>query len=215
MVAKLFVGVFILTLAPVIVAAQNAVLLSSDDIYLTTRLTKGTSGAPASGAMISIPTRLCGFQIRGNHRSRTIPRTEWDINIDEIDSGTDRIAGITAGAFDVVSGHERKARPPIVDLSFSIEGNPQTIAARIVGAPNADNGIKAVLETESAKQLFSAFSDDAHILTIALKYADSSSDALQIRGYRDLRKFGGGKNSMFNECLRGHIPERGIQEPIP
>jgi hypothetical protein len=49
MVAKLFVGVFILTLAPAIAAAQDAVLLSSDDIFLTTRLTKGTSGAPASG----------------------------------------------------------------------------------------------------------------------------------------------------------------------
>jgi len=214
MVAKLFTGVFILTLAPAIVAAQNAVLLSNDDVYLTTRFTKGTLGAPASEGMVSVPTRLCGFQIRGNHRNQAIPRVEWDINIDEIDSGADRIAGVTAGAFDVVGSHERKARPAIVDLTFSIEGNPQTIPARIVGAPNADNGIKAVLETESAKQLFSAFSDDTHILTITLKYADNGSDVLQIRGYHDQRKFGGGKNSMFNDCLRGYLPDRGIQRPI-
>jgi hypothetical protein len=164
--------------------------------------------------MTSLPTRLCGFQIRGNHRSHANPRVEWDINVDEIDSGADRIAGVTAGVFDVV-GHERKAHPPIVDLSFSIEGNPQTIAARIVGAPNADNGIKAVLETEPAKQLFSAFSDDTHLLTITLKYADNSSGVLQIRGYHDQRKFGGGKNSMFNDCLRGYMPDRGIQVPLP
>jgi hypothetical protein len=213
-IAKLFVAVFILTLAPVIVGAQNVVPLSTDDIYLTTRLTKGALGAPASGGAPSVTTRLCGFQIRANHRSRANPREEWDINIDEIDSGAERIAGVTAGVFDVV-GHERKARPPIVDLSFSIEGNPQTIPARIVGAPNADNGIKAFLQTEPAGQLFEAFSDDTHILSITLKYADDSSDVLQIRGYHDLRKFGGGKNSMFNECRRGHLPERGTQMPIP
>ncbi len=214
MVAKLFVGIFILALAPAIVAAQNPVLLSSDDIYLTTRLTKRASGAPPSEGMTSAPTRLCGFQIRGNHRSRANPRVEWDMNIDEIDSGPDRVVGVTAGVFDVV-GHQRKARPPIVDFSFSIEGDPQTIPARIVGTPNADNGITAVLETVPARQLFSAFSDDTHILTITLKYADSSTDVLQIRGYHDQRKFGGGKNSMFNECLRGRMPARGIQMPIP
>jgi hypothetical protein len=214
MVAKLSVGVFILTLAPAIVAAQNAVLLSSDDIYLTTRATKRTLAAPASEGTTTFPTLLCGFQIRGNHRSRANPRVEWDLNIDEIESGAGRIAGVTAGVFDVV-GHQRKARPPIVDLSFSIEGNPLAIPARIVGAPNGDNGIKAFLEMDPANQLFSAFSDDTHILTITLKYADNSSDVLQMRGYHDWRKFGGGRNSMFNECLRGRMPRRGIEMPIP
>jgi hypothetical protein len=84
-----------------------------------------------------------------------------------------------------------------------------------VGAPNGDNGIKAFLELEPANQVFSAFSDDTRILTITLKYADNSSDVLQVRGYHDWRKFGGGKNSMFNECLRGHMPPRGIEMPIP
>ena len=58
--------------------------------------------------MLSAPTRLCGI----------------------------RIAGVTAGVFDVVA-QERKARPRIVDLSFPIEGNSQAISAQIVGAPNA------------------------------------------------------------------------------
>jgi hypothetical protein len=84
-----------------------------------------------------------------------------------------------------------------------------------VGEPNADNGIKAVLEMEPANQLFLAFSDDTRILTITLKYADNSSDVLQIRGYHDWRKFGGGKNSMFNERLRGRMPPRGMSRPVP
>jgi hypothetical protein len=59
---------------------------------------------------------------------------------------------VTAGVFDVV-GKGRKARAPIVNLSFSIEGNPQVIPAQIVGAPNDSNGIKAFLQTEHANQL--------------------------------------------------------------
>jgi hypothetical protein len=203
---SLAVIVFVLTAAPTIVAAQNPVLLESDDVYLTWQLAKRP--LPSRGAtdsMIAAPTRYCGFQIRGNHRSRANPRAEWDLNIDQVNLNPGRIVGITAGAFNV-TGHERKPRPPIVDLSFSIEGNPQAIPARIVGAPNADNGIKAVLETEPADQLFAAFSDDRHPIMIALKYLDGSSDLLQIRGYHDWRKFGGGKNSMFNECLRGYTP---------
>ena len=37
-------------------------------------------------------------------------------------------------------------------------------------------------QTAAANQLFSAFSDDRHRISIALKYADSSSDLLQLRG---------------------------------
>jgi hypothetical protein len=87
-------------------------------------------------------------------------------------------------------GQERKPRPPIVDLSFSIKGDPQPIPAQIVGAPNADNAIKAVLEPDPASRLFSALSEYSHIVTIALTYKDSSSDVLQDTGVsrRDNRR---------------------------
>jgi hypothetical protein len=212
--AKLSVGVFILALAPAIVAAQSTVRLDSDDVYFTSQITKKALPTRGSESMSYAPTRLCGFQIRGNHRSRANPRVEWDMNIDQIESDAGPIAGVTAGAFDVV-GRERRARPPIVDLEFSIEGNPQAIPARIVGTPNASNGIKAVLETESANQLFSAFSDDTHTITIALKYLDNSSDVLEIRGWRGWREFGNGRNSLFKECLRGYTPVRGTLRPVP
>jgi hypothetical protein len=206
MTANLSVGVVILTLAPALVAAQNPVSLSSDDLYFTAQRLGGAlpdRGGPV--AMVRAPTRMCGFQIHGNHRSRANPRVEWDINIDEINIDAGRIVGVTAGVFDVV-GKERKARPAIVDLSFSIEGSSQVIPARIVGAPNPDNGIKAVLQTDSGDQLFDALSNDAHLVTIALKYADNNSDVLQIRADHDWRVLGGGKNSLFNQCLRGYTP---------
>lgn len=216
MTAHLTVGALILALAPAIVAAQNPVLLSSDDLYFSAALAKKpvATRTGATDSMANAPTVLCGFQIRGNHRSRANPRVEWDMNIDEISTNAGRVAGVTAGVFDV-AGHERKARPAIVNLSFSIEGNAQPIPALIVGAPNADNGIKALLETDSADQLFAALSNDAHLITIALTYADSSSDVLQIRANHDWRKFGGEKNSMFNQCLRGHTPVGNIKRAVP
>jgi hypothetical protein len=214
MTAKLYVGFLFFAFAPFLVAAQGVVRLDSDDVYFTSQLAKKPLPARAPESMVNAATRLCGFQIRGNHRSRANPRIEWDMNIDEINSDAGRIAGVTAGVFDVV-GHERKARPPIVDLSFSIEGSPNAIPARIVGAPNAANGIKAFLDTDSANQLLSAFSDDTHAITISLKYLDNSTDVLQIRGWHDWRKFGGGKNSLLNECLRGYTPVRGLLTPMP
>jgi hypothetical protein len=59
---------------------------------------------------------MCGFQIRGNHMSRKVPRPEWDINIDQIVAGNARVAGVSAGAFDVTSNDKtimRNPRPPI------------------------------------------------------------------------------------------------------
>jgi hypothetical protein len=66
-------------------------------------------------------SRRTGFSIRGKRHSRANPRVEWDLNIDELMAGTTRIAGISAGTFDVV-GHERKPRSPIVELNFLITG---------------------------------------------------------------------------------------------
>jgi hypothetical protein len=216
MTTKLAVSVLLFALAPAIAAAQKTILLSSDDLYFAAQLAKkplpSRTGATDSAA--NAPTRICGFQIRGNHQSRANPRVEWDINIDEINLETGRIAGVTAGTFDV-AGHGRKARPAIVELGFSIEGSPQAIPARIVGAPNADNGIKAMLETDPANQLFAALSTDAHLISISMKYADDTVEVLQIRPNHDWRKFAGEKNSMFQECLRGYTPVGNIKRAMP
>jgi hypothetical protein len=209
--SKLSVGVFILTLAPALVAAQSPMLLGADDIYFTWKLAKQPLMGPHGDSTIHATTGLCGFQILGNHRNTANPRVEWDMNIDSIRSDSGWISALTADTFEVV-GQERKPRPPIIDLSFSIKGDSQPILAKIEGAPNADNGIKAFLETEPANRLFAALSDYSNLVTIALKYKDNTSEVLQIRGYR----YGttGGKNSAFNSCLRGYTPIRRTR-PVP
>ncbi len=212
MMSRLSVGVFILMLAPAVIAAQSPVLLGNDDIYFTFELAEQPLLGTGHVSMVHARTRICGFQIRGNHRNSANPRVEWDMNIDSIHSDAGWISGVWADVFDVV-GQERKPRPPIVDLSFSIEGDPQLIAARIVGAPNTDNAIKAVLDNEPANRLFSALSGNNHLVTIALTYKDNGSDVIQIRGYHDGTT--GGRNSLFNNCLRGYTPIRGRARPVP
>jgi len=181
--------------------------LAGDDLYFQYRPAHGVT--PLGTKITYQPPKnavgLCGFSIRGNHNSRANPRVEWDLNIDELMAGSTRVAGISAGTFDVV-GHERKPRSPIVELNFSIEGEPQAISAQIVGSPNTDNAIKALLETEPANKLFIALSDP-HWITISLKYADNTADLLQIRGGRFWRDVSGGQNTFFAKCLRGDTPD--------
>jgi hypothetical protein len=181
--------VLFLALGPVPAFSQAPIRLDAGDVYFQFR--------PASqkGAV-----GLCGFNIRGNHNSRANPRVEWDLNIDELMAGTTRVVGVSAGTFNVV-GHDRKARAPIVELNFSVDGDPQPIPARMVGLPNADNAVKALLDEASANKLFTAFSEGRRV-TISFKYADDTADVLQVEGWR----FGSGKNSDFNQCLRGFTP---------
>jgi hypothetical protein len=49
--------------------------------------------------------------------------------------------------------------------------------------------------------LFAEFQTEQPIL-IAMQYADRTTDQLEVRGFRDRRRFGG-KNSYFEECCGG------------
>jgi hypothetical protein len=55
----------------------------------------------------------------------------------------------------------------------------------------------------------------AQAVILTLKYPNGTADTLKIRGYGDRRKFGGGKNSYFNQCLQGLAPHAGRQVPVP
>jgi hypothetical protein len=202
-----------LALAPALAAAQIPIILDSGDIYFQYRA-EAPAATGAQGQAAASSPGLCGYGIRGNYGSTANPRVEWDINIDEILLGTSRVAGVTAGTFDV-AGTQRKPRAPITALSFSVEGDPQPIAARIVGAPNADNGIEGLLETAPAYKLLTAFSEP-RLITIRLKYADDRSEVLQIRGSPDSHTVSGGRSSSyFSECLRGYTPSPGSLNPAP
>jgi hypothetical protein len=178
--------------------AEKPVMLSPEDVFFSYRL-------------LDKGHRMCGFKILGNHFSNnTVPRSEWELNVFEIVSGKTRVAGISAGAFEVV-GKDKKAprepRPPIVGLSFSVNGDATPINAAIVGTPGVANAIRAVLDDEPAQRLFAAFYEPK-LITIALRYQDGTSDLLQVRNWRDEGKFADPKNNYFVQCMRGDRPER-------
>jgi hypothetical protein len=147
---------------------------------------------------------MCGYSILGNHLRREDPKIEWDINIDEIVQGNYRLVGVSVGTF-VVKGKKRTPRAPVTQVSFATQDDPAPIAAQIIGAPNKDNAVRGTLDLERAKKLFDAFSYDRQI-SATLVYTDGTSDLLKFEGFRDSSKFGGGKNSPFEECLRGITP---------
>ena len=192
-------------LVPTLSYAQTPFRLDTDDVYFEfSGLPR--QDAPHLGTNISTSSkpasnRLCGFLIRGNHTSRKDPHVEWDFNIDQIITPDRVAAGVSAGSFDV-SNHKRTPRAAITHLSFELQGVSEPIVAEIEGVPNAANGIVALIEPEPAGRLFAEF-DSLHTIVISLQYADGSADKLAVQGYRDRRNFGGGKNSRFNECLRG------------
>jgi hypothetical protein len=104
-------------------SAQNVVKLLQSDIYFQWR------PAPKGSAM-------CGYSVQGNHLSRDNPKIEWDINIDEIVQGSNRAIGVSAGTF-TVEDKKRVPRPPIAELSFTTQDDPNPVEARLMGSPNA------------------------------------------------------------------------------
>ena len=191
-------GAAFLTPAP----AQNVVRLYQSDIYFQWR------AAPKGSAM-------CGYSVLGNHLSRDNPKIEWDINIDEIVQGENKAIGVSAGTF-TVQDKKRSPRPPITELSFTTQDDPIPVEARLIGTPNAYNGIRAALDLDRGAKLIHSISEDRQI-TATLKYGDGTSDILKFEGFRDNRKFGRGRNSPFEECLRGTLPERSHlnTQPLP
>jgi hypothetical protein len=111
------------------------------------------------------------------------------------------VAAVSAGTFNV-SGKTRDPRPPITDLSFSLEDYPAAITARLMGAPNQYNGVRGTFDLEPATKLLYALAN-GHSVVATLKYGDGSSDVLKLFGFRDVKY---GKNSDLEDCLRGQMP---------
>jgi hypothetical protein len=191
MVNKYLLLALLAGLSPSLSVAQEPIKLNMSDVYFQFRpMPKGSA--------------MCGYSILGNHTSRDDPKIEWDINVDEIVQGSNRLVGVSVGTFDV-KGKTRTPRSPVTQVSFTTQDDSEPLAAQIVGAPNKDNGVRGTLDLVRAKKLFDAFSNDRQIAA-TLVYADGTSDLLKFEGFRDMRKFGGGKNSPFEECLRGMTP---------
>jgi hypothetical protein len=197
MLARSLLGLIVLA-SPSLAIAQTVVTLT-DDVYLQWR-----SGNDPHGKF-----GVCGFMIVGNHLSRKNPKVVWDINIDEVWKDKERVAGYSAGSFDVVDG-KRKPRSPITELTFLLEGQSEPIPTQIFER-NADNGVRGKIELDRAQFLFDALSEEKWI-TITLKYADSTSEVLKTRGYHD--EYHGGRSSPFNMCLAGKTPYGNLRRPV-
>jgi hypothetical protein len=152
---------------------------------------------------------MCGFTIQGNYSTHADPKVVWDINIDEIFNGDQRIVGVSAGSFDV-SDRQRRPRAPITELAFRYEGGTEAVPVAIVGSPNASNAIKGTVELERATPLFEAFVFEKWI-TIDLRYADGHAESLRVRGVRGTE--GGKKMNPFARCLRGDTPNPSLLPP--
>jgi len=100
---------------------------------------------------------------------------------------------------------QRRPRQPISGIVFTLEDDKNPIPVQLVGLPNKDNGVHGLLDLGRSAALFEALSNEKRI-TITLTYLDGTTDILKARGFRDMRKFGRGKNSYLNECLRGLTP---------
>lgn len=199
MLLRSLIGLAVL-LAPVLCEAQTPIRLDSDDVEFQFSGLAGGIGASSHSVNKPANKRLCGFVINGNHRSRANPHVEWDLNIDQIITPGLTVAGVSAGTFDVTD-HKRKPRSPITQLSFTLHAQDPVIA-EIRGIPNAANGIVALIQPEPARRLFAEFQSERPIV-ISLKYADQSTEQLEVIGFRDRRMFGAAHNTYFEECLQG------------
>jgi hypothetical protein len=199
-VVTCWMPVLFAALAPAVAGAQDAIKLQGlSDVYFQWRpMPKGSA--------------MCGYAVLGNHTSHDNPKIEWDIFVDEIVQGSDRLVAVSVGTFNV-SGKARTPRAPITQLSFTVADDPQPIPAQLVGKPNADNAVRATLDTGRASNLFYAFSNE-HEIAANLTYADGRSEQVKFAGFRDSRKFGRGKNSPFDQCLRGETPNINWTHPV-
>jgi len=193
----LFAGLSLLAALPS--ARAEEVLTLPDDVYFVWHPVPVNPGNAAKQGIVG----SCGFGIFGNHTSRKEPRVEYDLNVDEIFRGDDKIVGVSAGTFNMVGG-KRVPRAAITAIAFTFEGKEGSVDVEIVGAPNASNGIRGMVPLEKAGPLLDALQVEKY-LTISFKYADGSADAVRIRGFRDRDR--GTPNAVFTRCTHGNPPK--------
>jgi hypothetical protein len=153
---------------------------------------------------------MCGFMVRGNHRSHDDPHTEWDMHIVELRVGDTEAAGVSAATFQV-SHHKRTLRAPIAAMSFSIPGDPAVVPVEIRAVPSGDDSVRGEIALDDAHRLLTAMANESRV-TAQLRYADQTSERIEIMTGR----YGaGGKNSTFENCKRGLLPFYNVRMPTP
>ncbi len=156
-------------LMPVLTAGQ-AIDVDRADLYLR-------GGRLASGAW------GCGFAILANHRTRADPHVEWDISVEQVNNGRQIFVNVAAASF-TVTHKSRLARPPVTQLSFAIDQDPDPIRVSFAAPAGADGAVHATLAGDDASRLYAAVGAGSFI-TLALDFPDRASESLRFHFVRD------------------------------
>ncbi|HLY52124.1 MAG TPA: hypothetical protein VKQ31_03855 [Steroidobacteraceae bacterium] len=148
---------------------------------------------------------MCGVWIRGNHGPYNVPRPIWIIGIEELMGADAPVVGVRAAALELLSGSSLEARPPIVALSFTLDGGSESLAARIVGRPGRNNAIAATLEAAPGHRLLDAFYDGRWV-GISLSYEDGSTETLQVNPQGHGHFWNSAPSAHLHECLKNLRP---------
>jgi hypothetical protein len=118
----------------------------------------------------------CGFAILANHRTREDPHVEWDINVEQVNNGSQIRTEVTAASF-TVTRKSRSVRPLTGPLSFAIDQDPQPILVRTRAAAGAGT-VEGDLSAADATRLFAAVGAGSFI-TITVGAAQEPDGSLR------------------------------------
>jgi hypothetical protein len=157
-------GALLMALAPGMTASQVVDEVDRGDLYLR-------GGRLASGAW------GCGFAILANHRTREDPHVEWEINVEQVNDGSQIKTSVGAASF-MVTRKTRTARAPATGLSFSMEGDSQPVRVQFGGPPDVQGAVHAELQSTEAVRLFEAVSA-ARFITLVMAFAEAAPQSFR------------------------------------
>lgn len=125
----------------------------------------------------------CGFAILANHRTRDDPHVEWDVSVEQSNNGSHIAVSVTAASY-TVTHKSRRARSPVVQLSFAIDQDPEPIRVRFAAPAGADGAVHAQLGNDDASRLYAAVGAGSFI-TLLLESPDRAPESLRFHFTRD------------------------------
>jgi hypothetical protein len=139
---------------------------------------------------------------------------EWDLKLSVFIDGKTRAASIATGSFTLAShAKHRVPRRPIAGLVVRLDGVAEPAEARIVGVPNAANGVVGEFPEPYAERLFDAL-DAGTPFTVGVTYDSGERETVRVRAINtDFNRnfFHHGSDAPTRKCLALLIP---ASEPL-
>lgn len=125
----------------------------------------------------------CGFSILANHRTRDDPHLEWDVNVDQVNNGTQIAVSVTAASF-TVAHKARGVRAPATEVTFMIDQDPLPVRIHMATAADSQGAVRGELGTDDADRLFAAVGAGSFI-TLTLEATGREDESLRFHFARD------------------------------